>query len=76
MHRIKYPSLLSVKNIKKNVTSGTLDYCSNNDMLTALWKDNKVGDILSCDAGVEPKSSVQRYDKNTKAKKDVYPDAM
>ena len=40
-----------------------MDYRSCNGVLALKWKDNKVVNILSTDAGVEPVSSVKRYDK-------------
>lgn len=35
------------------------------------WKDNKVVNMMSIDAGVEPLASVKRYDKDAKEKVDV-----
>ncbi|KAK4320953.1 hypothetical protein Pmani_008208 [Petrolisthes manimaculis] len=63
---------MSVKEMdKKSVPRGTLDYCSTNGILAASCMDNKVVTLLSSDAGIEPKSSVQRYDRKNKDKKEV-----
>ncbi|XP_066983832.1 piggyBac transposable element-derived protein 3-like [Macrobrachium rosenbergii] len=35
------------------------------------WKDNKVVNMMSIDAGVEPLASVKRYDRDAKEKVDV-----
>ena len=37
------------------------------DISTTLWKDNEIVHLASSSAGEEPKSTVSRYDKATKA---------
>ena len=56
---------------KKNVPRGTLDYASTKGVLAVRWKDNKVVTMISTADGIEPLSTVKRYDKDAKAKIDV-----
>lgn len=56
---------------KKAVPRGTLEYASTNGVLAVRWKDNKVVTMISTADGIEPITTVKRYDKDAKAKIDV-----
>ena len=56
---------------KQSTKRGDTDFKSLDGILALKWKDNKVVTILSSGAGVGPMSTVSRYDKQSKSKKDV-----
>ena len=55
----------------KKTKKGAMDYRSCDGVLALKWKDNKVVTILSTDAGIEPLSTMKRYDKDAREKVDV-----
>ena len=66
------PTLRATSDLNKNpVKRGTLDYVSNDGILCAKWKDNKIVSIISSSTGMEPLSSVNRCDKSSKSKKEI-----
>lgn len=71
-NRVGNPDLTPTKQMNGNkIPRGTLDYRSTSGIIVLKWKDNKVVNIISSDAGVEPMSTVKRYDKTERAKKEV-----
>ena len=56
---------------KKAVPRGTLEYASTKGVLAVRWKDNKVVTMISTADGVEPLTTVKRWDKDAKARIDV-----
>ena len=66
------PGLKSTAEMNKKKTKrGTLDYRSCKGVLALKWKDNKVVNLLSTDAGIEPMTTVKRYDRDAHEKIDV-----
>ena len=71
-NRIGLPNLRSTKEMNRSsVPRGTIDFKSKNGIVVVRWKDNKVVTLLSTDCGIHPISSIQRYDKSSRAKKGV-----
>ena len=71
-NRTGKPELMSTVEMNKPKTKrGTMDYKSCDGVLALKWKDNKVVNMLSTDAGIEPVTTVKRYDKEARAKVDV-----
>ena len=69
-NRAGKPNLLPTSEFTKK-KRGTLDYCSSEGVMALKWKDNKVVTLLSSDTGIYPMSTVNRYDKETKTKRDI-----
>ncbi|XP_066983755.1 piggyBac transposable element-derived protein 3-like [Macrobrachium rosenbergii] len=66
------PGLIPTAQLNSKKTKrGTINYRSCNGVLALNWKDNKVVNTMSIDAGVEPLASVKRYDRDAKEKVDV-----
>lgn len=71
-NRIANPGLRdSTEMNKKAVKRGEMDFKSSDGILALKWKDNKIVTMLSSGAGVEPLSTITRYDKESKARKEV-----
>ena len=69
INRIGRAPLMSMKEMdKKTVPRGTYDYCSTDGILALRWKDNKNVTLLSTDKGIEPVTSVKRFDRTVKKK--------
>lgn len=56
---------------KKSVPRGMTSFKSRDGILALKWKDTKVVSLLSSASGVEPKTTVLRYDKVSKSPKEV-----
>lgn len=71
-NRIGWPGLKATKEMAHSRTPrGAMDYKSSAGILALRWKDDKVVALLSTDVGVEPVSTVKRYNKQDKQKKEV-----
>ncbi|XP_072248003.1 piggyBac transposable element-derived protein 2-like [Leuresthes tenuis] len=72
-NRTRNLPLKSIKEMENEaVPRGTCDYVSSDDgILVVRWKDNRIVTLLSTDMGVEPVSSVFRYNSETKTKEPV-----
>lgn len=63
---------MNTKEMAHNHTPrGVMDYKSAAGILALQWKDTNVATVLSTDVGVEPLSTVKRYDRQEKMKKEV-----
>ena len=71
-NRIGNPGLRSTAEMnKKSCQRGLSDYKSKDGIIAVKWKDNKVVTLLSSACGMEPTTTISRYDKESKTKKEV-----
>ena len=70
--RIGKPNLRSTADMNKTtVPREDMDFKSSNGVVAVKWKDNKIVLMESSASGVEPITSILRYDKIAKCKKEV-----
>lgn len=68
-NRTGRPGLTNTKEVIHSKTPrGAMYFRSTESILALRWKDKKIVTLLSTDMGVEPVSTVKRYDKTAKEK--------